>query len=75
MALISDSDAVLDIRRILPQHQSAITLLNTILQNPGVTDCFWLDLACGKDRLFLSSLKIFPMTTEKNCHIGVRYSC
>jgi SAM-dependent methyltransferase len=51
MALISDSDAVLDIKRILPQHQSAITLLNTILQNPGVTDCFWLDLACGKGQI------------------------
>lgn len=49
--LIADSSAVLDIRRILPQHLSAITLMNTKLQNPAQQQLFWLDLACGKGQI------------------------
>jgi len=51
MEYIADSDAVHDSRRILPQHQSAITLLNGKLQNPGVGRISWLDLACGKGQI------------------------
>ena len=51
MSSIADSDAVHDIRRILPQHQSALTLLNGKLQNPAVKSFRWLDLACGKGQI------------------------
>jgi SAM-dependent methyltransferase len=51
MPSIADSDAVLDISRILPQHQSALTLLNGKLQKPGTNECNWLDLACGKGQI------------------------
>lgn len=51
MTSIADSDAVHDIRRILPQHQSALTLLNGKLQNPAVKSFRWLDLACGKGQI------------------------
>jgi len=43
MVLLADSDAVHDIRQILPQHQSALTLLNGKLQNPSVK----LPINCG----------------------------
>ncbi|AKL94711.1 methylase involved in ubiquinone/menaquinone biosynthesis [Clostridium aceticum] len=56
MTIISDSDATLELQRILPQHQSAITLLNTTLQNPQVRQITWLDLACGKGQI-ISQLK------------------
>lgn len=49
--MIADTSAIMDIGKILPQHQSALTLLNSKLQNPTV-DCFlWLDLACGKGQI------------------------
>ncbi len=51
MTLIADSDAVHDIKRILPQHQSALTLLNSRLQNPAVVKVNWLDLACGRGQI------------------------
>jgi SAM-dependent methyltransferase len=51
MSSIADSDAVQDIRRILPQHQSALTLLNGRLQNPALEQVLWLDLACGKGQI------------------------
>lgn len=51
MSSLADSDATHDIRRILPQHQSALTLLNSRLQNPAVGHFHWLDLACGKGQI------------------------
>lgn len=51
MSLLADSDAIHDIRRILPQHQSALTLLNSKLQNPAISSFQWLDLACGKGQI------------------------
>lgn len=51
MSAISDSDAVQDAGRILSQHQAALTLLNNRLQNPDVSEVFWLDVACGKGQI------------------------
>ncbi|MCX7004774.1 MAG: hypothetical protein NTV22_16085 [bacterium] len=51
MSAIADSDAAHDIRKILPQHQSALTLLNGRLQNPAVTAVHWLDVACGRGQI------------------------
>lgn len=51
MSIIGDSSAVLEVERMLPQHQSAITLLSSLLQNPQVDKFYWLDLACGKGQI------------------------
>lgn len=51
MSIIGDSSAVLEFERMLPQHQAAITLLSSILQNPQVDKFYWLDLACGKGQI------------------------
>lgn len=51
MSIIEDSSAVLEFERMLPQHQAAITLLSSLLQNPQVDKFYWLDLACGKGQI------------------------
>ena len=51
MSIIGDSSAVLEVERMLPQHQAAITLLSSLLQNPQVDKFYWLDLACGKGQI------------------------
>ena len=51
MFIIGDSSAVLEFERMLPQHQAAITLLSSLLQNPQVDKFYWLDLACGKGQI------------------------
>ncbi len=56
MNMISDANAVLELQRILPQHQSAITLLNNMVQDPSINEIKWLDLACGKGQI-ISQLK------------------
>lgn len=50
MGSIADSDAVL-LKRVLPQHQTAITLLGQLLAAPGTAPIAWLDLACGKGQI------------------------
>lgn len=50
MASIADSSAVL-IDKILPQHQTAITLLGGLLSAPSLAELKWLDLACGKGQI------------------------
>lgn len=51
MPVIGDSSAVLEFEKMLPQHQAAITLINSIVQNPEVDKVDWLDLACGKGQI------------------------
>lgn len=51
MTSIAGSNAVHDRERILSQHQSALTLLNGLLQNPAVKSVHWLDIACGKGQI------------------------
>lgn len=51
MSIIGDSSAILELKKMLPQHQSAITLINTIIQNPYIEKFDWLDLACGKGQI------------------------
>ena len=51
MNKISDSDAISDQTRVLPQHQAALTFLGTRLSNPSLTALPWLDLACGQGQI------------------------
>lgn len=51
MPIIGDSSAILEFEKMLPQHQAAITLMNSVLQNPLVDKVNWLDLACGKGQI------------------------
>ena len=71
MASIADSDAVHDLRLILPQHQAAVTQLNARLQNPNVEDFQWLDLACGKGQI-ISQLEenLSPVNRKKLSYTG-----
>lgn len=71
MAIIKDSDAVQDSSRIFSQHLSALTLLQTILQNPDIRDLDWLDLACGKGQIVSQLEKnISPELRGKICYWG-----
>jgi SAM-dependent methyltransferase len=51
---IADSSAVKDTKRILAQHQSALTLLQLIVSDPSLTKVEWLDLACGRGQIMLA---------------------
>ncbi len=51
MPRIADSAAVFDSERMLPQHQAALTLLQSMLSNPQVDHVRWLDLASGKGQI------------------------
>lgn len=50
MSAIADSSAVL-VKKILPQHHTAITLLGGLLAAPDTATVDWLDLACGKGQI------------------------
>jgi len=51
MTLLADSNAYENPLRDLPQHQAALTLLQSSLENPNLAECHWLDLACGKGQI------------------------
>jgi SAM-dependent methyltransferase len=51
MSSLADSSAVLDMERLLVQHQAALTLLQGMLSNPSCHELSWLDLACGKGQI------------------------
>ncbi|MGF5867514.1 class I SAM-dependent methyltransferase, partial [Klebsiella pneumoniae] len=71
MALIADSDAVLDGGRILPQHQAALTLLNAKLQDPDVVNLRWLDMACGRGQIIAQLLEnLTPENRRKLTYVG-----
>lgn len=54
MTTISDSSAFKDRGRLLPQHQAALTLLQSRLSTPSVSRLAWLDLACGRGQIIAS---------------------
>lgn len=54
MNKIADSDAYLDPRRTLSQHQAAITIVQGMLDNPSVVELSWLDLCCGKGQIIIN---------------------
>lgn len=71
MSLIADSDAILDGGRILPQHQTALTLLNAKLQDPDVTELRWLDMACGRGQIIAQLMEnLTPENRKKLVYVG-----
>lgn len=70
--MLADSSAVFSETRILPQHQTAITIINTRLQIPNLTKLCWLDLACGKGQI-LSQLSDNISTQNRNKIFFVGY--
>jgi len=54
MTSIADSSAAKLVDRILPQHQAALTLLQSRLSVPGTRRLSWLDLACGRGQIIAS---------------------
>lgn len=53
MESIADSNALQNPDKLLPQHQSALTLLQSRLSNPATPNVKWLDLACGRGQMLL----------------------
>jgi hypothetical protein len=51
---IADSSAVKDDRRLLTQHQAALTLLQASLADPAISRVHWLDLACGRGQIIIA---------------------
>lgn len=51
MSAIGDSSAVLNPRRVMSQHQAAITVVQFLLADPAIQEFSWLDLACGKGQI------------------------
>jgi ubiquinone/menaquinone biosynthesis C-methylase UbiE len=51
MSSIGDSSSVLLIGKLLPQHQTAISLIVGQLESPQITDFSWFDLCCGKGQI------------------------
>ncbi len=56
MSSLADSSSVLLPGKLLPQHQTAISLIVGKLESPQVTDFIWFDLCCGKGQI-LNQLK------------------
>lgn len=54
MKTIADSSAFKDGERLLPQHQAALTLLQSRLSAPQTSRLSWLDLACGRGQIICS---------------------
>lgn len=54
MPSISDSSAVLEKKRLLPQHQAALTLLQGQVVKPSIQIFSWLDLCCGKGQIIVN---------------------
>jgi len=68
MSSLADSSAVL-VKKILPQHHTAITLLGGFLSAPDVAEIEWLDLACGKGQI-ISQLEQNVPEPEQRAKIG-----
>lgn len=54
MGAIKDSDAVLEKERLFAQHQAALTILQGLLDKPGITTFNWLDIGCGKGQIIVN---------------------
>lgn len=54
MSAINDSDAVLEKERLFAQHQAALTILQGLIDVPGLTSFEWLDVGCGKGQLIVN---------------------
>lgn len=50
---IADSNAFRDDSHLLPQHQAALTLLQSLLTEPNAAKICWLDLACGRGQMII----------------------
>src|SRR5687767_11834890 len=71
MASLADSDAALDMERLLAQHQAALTLLQGMLSDPACQELSWLDLACGKGQIIAHlSENLSPLERKKISLLG-----
>ena len=68
MPSIGDSDAFKDSRRILSQHQAALTILQDRLSNPETTTFRWLDLACGRGQIICNLAQNLSQEARKKLH-------
>lgn len=62
MASISDSNAVLEKKRLLSQHHAVLTLIHGQVVKPTVSRYKWLDLCCGQGQIIVNLEDNFNMT-------------
>jgi ubiquinone/menaquinone biosynthesis C-methylase UbiE len=58
------ADAVFDEARLLAQHQAALTIVQGILDDPGLSEFKWLDLACGRGQIIAQLEKNLTATAR-----------
>lgn len=51
MTVLNDSEAFYDKERLLPQHQTALALIQNVVENPQLDTYSWLDLCCGRGQI------------------------
>ncbi len=73
MSSIGDSSAELNIRRVMSQHQAAITVLQFLLVNPAIQEFSWLDLACGKGQIISQLEENIPDETLRGKIVYLGY--
>lgn len=61
---LADANSDLDLDKIYPHHQAAITLLQQSLDIEGVTDFAWLDLLCGQGQILVHFQEHFSIQTR-----------
>lgn len=68
MTSLADSEAFRDDRRVLAQHQAALTLLQARLARPGQSPVRWLDLCCGRGQILTSLKEVLSGSARSRLH-------
>lgn len=72
MPSISDSSAILEKKRLLPQHQAALTLIQEQIVKPNITSFSWLDLCCGKGQIIINLEDNFTENQRKKIEYHIQ---
>ncbi|MFZ1528252.1 MAG: class I SAM-dependent methyltransferase [Ferruginibacter sp.] len=72
MASISDSNAVLEKKRLLSQHHAVLTLIHGQVVKPTVTRYKWLDLCCGQGQIIVNLEDNFNVTLREKIEYHIQ---
>lgn len=64
MSVLNDSEAFYDKERLLPQHQTALALIQIVVENPQRSNFSWLDLCCGRGQIITHLESIIDETSR-----------
>jgi hypothetical protein len=71
MPALADSKSILLPDRVLPQHQTALTLIKNCVECPTVTSFRWLDLACGQGQILTTASSVLGSVAKKITYVGI----